>query len=58
MAEGEKKHGLFSSLTYTNILLTIIVIFLVLGAVCKHMNKARHCFACKQDACKIHSMQK
>lgn len=41
MAE-QKPGGLFSSLKYTNILLTIITIILILSVVCIHMNKKRY----------------
>lgn len=46
MANGEKAGGLFSSLKYTNILLTIITLILISSVLCKHlyMSKKHLCW--------------
>lgn len=46
MPNGEKAGGVFSSLKYTNILLTIIAIVLLAGVACKHlyMSKKHFCW--------------
>ncbi|PIQ90001.1 MAG: hypothetical protein COV72_00375 [Candidatus Omnitrophica bacterium CG11_big_fil_rev_8_21_14_0_20_42_13] len=54
MTQHDKNGGFFSSLKYTNILLTIITLILIVSTVCIHMNKMRHCYKCKKGICPVH----
>ncbi len=49
MTDHEPKTGILSSLKYTNILLTIIALTLILSVICMHASKGKHCSKTKKS---------